>query len=345
MPEGPLVKPRAVRPGDRVAIVAPASPFAGEAFADGVAELRRLGFEPVFDPGVFDRSRYVAGEPEARARALLTAWQDPGIAAVVAARGGYGSVELLPFLSVAALRHSPKLLVGYSDITALLSFLTTRCGVAALHGPCVAAGLHSGPAGYDEFTFVRALTRGEPLGPLAAPALETLVAGEAVGPLFGGNLTQLAASMGTPYAFDPPAGCLLFLEEVGERPYRIDRLLTQLRFAGVFERARAIVFGQLPGCDETDGSVAARDVVADALNRFPGPVLWGLPAGHTIGPALTLPLGVRARVTAGPVPVVEILESAVAETPGSRIPPLDVARGGPELVEGPNPESREDVRP
>jgi muramoyltetrapeptide carboxypeptidase len=345
MREGPLVKPRAVRPGDRVAIVAPASPFAGDAFADGVGELRRLGFQPVFDRGVFDRSHYVAGEPAARARALLTAWQDPGIAAVVAARGGYGSVELLPFLPVAALRHSPKLLVGYSDITALLSFLTTRCGVAALHGPCVAAGLHGGPAGYDESTFVRALTRDEPLGPLAAPALESLVAGEAVGPLFGGNLTQLAASMGTPYSFDPPAGCLLFLEETGERPYRIDRLLTQLRFAGVFERARAIVLGQFPGCDEPDGSVTARGVVADALRRFPGPVLWGLPAGHTVGPALTLPLGVRARVTAGSLPVVEILESAVTAPPESRIPPLDAARGGPEPVEGPNPESRDRSHP
>ena len=151
--------------------------------------------------------------------------------------------------------------------------------------------------------FVRALTCAEPLGPLPAPALEALVRGEAAGPLFGGNLTQLAASMGTPYAFDPPEGCVLFLEEVGERPYRIDRLLTQLRFAGVLARAGAIVFGELPGCDEPDASVTARDVVAGALGGFPGPVVFGLPAGHTAGPALTLPLGVRARVTRRPVAV------------------------------------------
>jgi muramoyltetrapeptide carboxypeptidase len=146
------------------------------------------------------------------------------------------------------------------------------------------------------------------------------VPGEAAGPLFGGNLTQLAASMGTPYAFDPPAGCVLFLEEVGERPYRIHRLLTQLRFAGVLLRACAIVFGECPGCDEPDASVTVCGVVADALRGFPGPVVFGLPAGHTAGPALTLPLGVRARVTAGSSPVVEILESAVTVSPESRVP-------------------------
>jgi muramoyltetrapeptide carboxypeptidase len=312
MHDAPLLKPSAARPGDRVAVVAPASPFPGEAFEAGVGELRRLGFEPVFEPGVFDRRGYVAGDAAARARALMTAWLDPGVPAILAARGGYGSVDLLPLLSIDAMRRTPTLLVGYSDLTSLLAFLTTRCGIVALHGPCVAAGLDRGPAGYDESTFVRALTRAEPLGPLAAPTLEALSAGEAVGPVHGGNLTQLAASMGTPYAFDPPAGCVLFLEEVGERPYRIARLLTQLAFSGVLDRARAVVFGQLPGCDEPDGSVTARDVVADALRRFPGPVLWGLPAGHTVGPALTLPLGVRTRVVAGPSPLVEILESAVA---------------------------------
>jgi muramoyltetrapeptide carboxypeptidase len=340
MRDAPPLKPPAVRRGDRIAVVAPASPFPGDAFEAGVREVRRLGFEPVFDPAVFDRRGYVAGDVAARARALMTAWLDPGIAAILTARGGYGSVELLPYLSADAMRRSPKLLVGYSDITSLLAFLTTRCGVVALHGPCVAAGLDGGPSAYDESTLVRALTRGEPLGQVAAPALEALSAGEAIGPLYGGNLTQLAASMGTPYAFDPPAGCVLFVEEVGERPYRIDRLLTQLRFAGVLARARAIIFGELPGCDEPDGSVTGREVAAGALRGFPGPVVWGLPAGHTLGPALTLPLGVRARVVAGPAPSVEILESAVAETCESRAPSPESPIPNPQS-RIPNPESRD----
>ena len=313
MPDAPILKPRALRPGDRVAIVAPASPFPRYAFEAGVEEVRRLGFDPAFDDAVFDRVRYTAGEPASRARQFMAAWQDPRIAAVFTARGGYGSVDLLPFLSIEALTISPKLLVGFSDVTSLLSFLTTRCGVAALHGPTVAGGLRGGPEGYDRDSLVRALTSAEPMGELDAPGLEAIVLGEGEGRLHGGNLTQLAASMGTPYAFDPPDGCVLFLEDVNERPYRIDRLLTQLKFAGVLRRARAIVFGEMRGCDEPDGTTTARVTVTEALRGFPGPVLWGLPAGHTSGPALTLPLGVRARVASSPRPCVVLLESAVAE--------------------------------
>ena len=320
MHEGPLLKPPAVQPGGRVAIIAPASPFPRDEFASGIDELRRLGFEPVVDPGVFDRRRYVAGEAADRALALMAAWRDPDVAAVLTARGGYGSVELLPLLSVDEMRRHPKLLVGYSDVTALLAYLTTRCGVTALHGPTVAGRLGRGAAGYDVPTFVQALTSLAPIGALPAPGLAALAAGEAVGPVFGGNLTQLAASMGTPYAFDPPDGCVLVLEDVNERPYRIDRLLTQLKYCGVIQRARALVFGEMPGCDEPDGSVAARDVVADALRGFQGPVLWGLPVGHAAGPALSLPLGVRARVAALPSAVVEIQEPAVIGPSGSRAP-------------------------
>jgi muramoyltetrapeptide carboxypeptidase len=322
MREANLLKPRAARPGDRVAIIAPASPFPQDAFMAGVDEVRRLGFEPVVAPGVFDRRRYTAGEPASRARDLMAAWQDPGVAAILTARGGYGSAELLPLLSIPSLRQSPKLLVGFSDVTSLLSFLTTRCGVTALHGPTVAGGLGGGGERYDQESFLRALTSGDPAGELAAPALEVLAPGEAEGPVYGGNLTQLAASMGTPFAFDPPHGCVLFLEDVNERPYRIDRMLTQLKYAGIIDRARALVFGEMPGCDEPDRSITARDVVREACLGFAGPLLWALPAGHTTGPALTLPLGVRARIASDPRPSVVLLEAAVSDTPNpeSRIP-------------------------
>ena len=313
MHDAPRLKPCAVRPGGRVAIIAPASPFPRDEFESGVAEVRSLGFEPVIDPGIFDRRRYLAGDAVARARALMAAWQDPGIAAILTARGGYGSVELLPYLSIETLRRSPKLLVGYSDVTALLSFLTTRCLVTAVHGPTVTGGLGGGPAGYDRASFLGALTTASPAGAIPAPGLDIILPGEAEGPVMGGNLTQLAASMGTPYAFDPPDGCVLFLEDVNERPYRIDRLLTQLRQCGVLQRARALVFGEFPGCDEPDGTLTAREVVADAVRDFAGPVLWGLPVGHTSGPAVTLPLGVCARVVSEPQPAMGILESAVAD--------------------------------
>jgi muramoyltetrapeptide carboxypeptidase len=120
------------------------------------------------------------------------------------------------------------------------------------------------------------------------------------------------ASLGTPYAFSPPSGAVLFFEDVGERPYRLDRMLTQLRLANVLARARAIVFGEMPGCDEPGGGLTARSVIADLLRDFPGPVLVGLPSGHTTRPARTLPLGVKARVVAAPTPMVIVEEAAVS---------------------------------
>lgn len=129
--------------------------------------------------------------------------------------------------------------------------------------------------------------------------------------LVGGTLTQLVGSLGTPYAFDPPPGCVLFVDEVAERPYRLDRLLMQLKLSGLLRRASGVVFGELPRCEEPDGSVDARTVVRESLAEFPGPVLFGLPSGHTAGATITLPLGVRARVVANGRPLLVIEESAV----------------------------------
>jgi muramoyltetrapeptide carboxypeptidase len=305
-----MLKPRRLRAGDRVAVVAPASPFSRDDFEAGLAEIRRLGFVPVFEPTVFDRCGYVAGEPRVRAASLAAALADAEIGAVLAARGGYGSVQLLPLLSREAVRAGAKPVVGYSDLTSLLTFVSTGCGLACFHGPMVTGRLGRGQAGYDEASLLGALTVPGPLGPLAG-ATDVLVHGEARGPVYGGNLTQLAASLGTPFAFDPPPGCVLLLEEVNERPYRLDRLWTQLRLAGILSRARAIVLGDFPGCDEPGGDPSGRSVLAQLARGFPGPVVFGLPVGHTRRPALTIPLGIDARVMTRPEPVVVIEESAV----------------------------------
>jgi muramoyltetrapeptide carboxypeptidase len=293
-----MLKPRALRPGDRIGIVAPSSPFERAAFDRGIEELRLMGFEPVFDDRVFSRGGYVSGDAAARAAAFLEVWQDPSIGGVVAARGGYGSVQVLPFLDPDIVRATPKALIGYSDVTSLLTFISCRCNLVCFHGPHVAGGLAHQDNGYDRSSFVAALMSAAPMGALPADGVEALVRGEAVGPVFGGNLTVLAASLGTPFAFDPPAGHVLFLDEIGERPYRLDRLLTQFRLAGLLSRAAAIVFGQLPGCDEPGAGPTARDTVAALVRDFPGPVLFGFRSGHTRGPGLTLPFGVRARVVA-----------------------------------------------
>jgi muramoyltetrapeptide carboxypeptidase len=304
-----MLKPRALRAGDRIAVVSPASPFAREEFDRGVDELRRLGYEPVWDESVFARDAMVSGSPATRAAAFLKAWFDPGIAAIVAVRGGYGSVQLLPLLLKDELRQSPKAFIAYSDNTSLLSWLTTGCGVIAFHGPMLEGRFAKGEAGYDRKSFVDSLTT--VVGELHPPELLAIAAGEAEGVLYGGTMTQLLASLGTPYAFNPPDDCVLFLEDVNERPYKLDRMLTQLRLSGILGRARGVIFGEMRGCDEPGGSPTARDAIANALSGFHGPVLLGFPSGHTTGPCWTLPLGVRVRAIATGHPRLVIEESAV----------------------------------
>jgi muramoyltetrapeptide carboxypeptidase len=203
-----------------------------------------------------------------------------------------------------------KPLIGYSDITALL-WLYVQHGLAAIHGPMIDRRLSKGPAAYDEHSFRRVVMQAEPAGEFRPAGLETLHPGQAAGTLLGGTLTQLMSSMGTPWAFEPPPGSILFLEDIGERPYRIDRLLTQARQARIFEKVSGIVFGEFPGCDEPGGDPAIRDVLRDFTAGFPGPVLFNFPSGHTSGPTWTLPFGVRAEVTAGPAAALRILEAAV----------------------------------
>lgn len=306
-----MLKARALNPGDRVAVVAPASPFTREEFDHGIEEIRRLGFVPVYNESVFARQRYVAGSPEVRAGAIRDAWRDPAIAAVIAVRGGYGSAQVLPLLGRDEARQARKPFVGYSDLTSMLTFLTIGCDMVAFHGPMLAARIGRGADGYDRESFLNALCRREPMGELTAAGMETIRQGEVAGPLLGGTLTQLLSSLGTAFEFSPPSGHVLFLDEVGERPYRLDRMVTQLQQTGLLSRAAAIVIGELPQCDEPSGEPKGRAVIADVLADFPGPVVVGFPSGHTVGPAMTLPFGVSCRVVADAHPRLVIEEAAV----------------------------------
>ena len=302
-------KPRALQSGDRVAVLAPASPFDRELFDQGVEELRVIGFEPVFDESVFARRGYLAGPAADRASALRAAWRDPTIAGIFAARGGYGSAQVLPLLDASEARRGRKPLVGCSDLTALLVYLAVCCETVSFHGPMM-VNLAKHADGYDRRSLLGAITSSTPLGELRPPGLEALSAGEARGVLFGGTLTQLLASLSTPYAFSPPDGCVLFLDDVGEQPYRVDRMLTQVQQAGWLARVSAVVCGEFPECQDESGR-DARSVVAEVLADFPGPVLFGFPSGHTSGPTFTLPIGVVATVASTPQPRLIIDEAAV----------------------------------
>jgi muramoyltetrapeptide carboxypeptidase len=310
---GTLRRPAAVRPGDVVALVAPASPFETEEFDAGVAELAALGFNPEWHHDLFARQRYVAGSAATRAADFLRAWQDPRVAAVFAVRGGYGSAQIVSSLDSGTIRATPKALVGYSDVTTLLTYVVGHCGMVAFHGPTVAGRLGRGPAAYDRASLLAAITVAAPMGELAFEGAETLIPGEVTGRLLGGTLTQLAAAAGTPYGLAPWDDTLLLLEDVGERPYRLDRLVQQVRDAGLLRRVRGVLLGTFPRCDEPGGVVTAREVLADLFADFPGPVVYGVPTGHVDGPALTLPLGVQARLVAGATPRLVVDEAAVSQ--------------------------------
>lgn len=303
-------RPRRLQPGDRIALVAPASPVKADDLERGADEIRTLGFEPVYDDRVRARHGYVAGLPRLRASALTDAWRDPSIRGVVAVRGGYGSQQLLPLLEPRWLAADPKVFVGYSDLTALLAWHVAH-GAVAFHGPMAEGRLAQGQAGYDRASLLAAVTQPVPMGTLAPAGLEVIRPGEAAGVLTGGTLTQVASLLGTPFASVPREPTILFLEDVGERPYRLDRLITQLHQAGMFRYVTGVVLGVFPGCDEGAGGPTARAVLGDLFAHFPGPVVFGFPSGHTLGATITLPFGVAARLVTGAAPALSIEEPAV----------------------------------
>ena len=294
-------------------MAAPAGPVDDARLLKGVAELERLGFAVRVADGVLERRGFTAGTVENRLRQLHDLWADPAVAAIVCARGGAGTIQLLPGLDRGLLARNPKVLVGYSDIT-LLHLEMERLGLTSLHGPMVARELADGEEGYDRASLWHALTgEGEPYasGP---DDLLALADGTAEGVLRGGCLSMLAASLGTPWAprrRDEPA--LLFLEDIDEKPYRVDRMLRQLRAAGAFEGVRGVVFGDMKGCAPgIDDDYALEDVLLEALAGLDVPVAIGLSSGHTPHPNVTLPLGVRARLEcAGGEAQFALLEASV----------------------------------
>jgi muramoyltetrapeptide carboxypeptidase len=301
---------RRLKAGDRVAFVAPASGVSREEVDRAVAGVAALGLRASYDDSIFLKDRFTAGSAAARAESIHQALLDPDVEGLIAIRGGYGSAHLLPLLDAKLLQSARKPLIGYSDITTLLC-LYLQNGLTAIHGPMADRRLSRGAQGFDVDSFRRVVMSDAPAGALCPPQLEPMHAGNATGVLVGGTLTQLMSSLGTPWAFQPPDGAILFIEDIGERPYRIHRLLTQAAQAGLFSGARALVFGEFPGCIEPGGEPAIRDVLREFTAGLGIPVLFNFPSGHTGGPTWTLPFGVKAEVVSGPSPVVRILEAAV----------------------------------
>ncbi|MDX2041001.1 MAG: LD-carboxypeptidase [Acidobacteriota bacterium] len=308
-----IIKPAALRAGDTVAVVAPASNLKAEYLARGVAELERLGFRVKHRADILDKASYTAGSDQRRAEELMEVFADPEVKAVWAARGGYGVMRILPLLDETVLRANPKIFIGYSDLTALHLYLYRRFGWVTFHGPMAAKDLAGGAEHYDRETLLAALMQTQPMGEITSPKIELLHRGSGQpvsGRLLGGCLSLVTAMIGTPDELDT-RDSILFLEDTGTRPYALDRMLQQLRLAGKFDEVRGIVFGEMTDCTQNaEQGYTLQEVLADCTADFRVPVMFGLPSGHSPVGNLTLPLGVIATLDAGHC-VLSIDEAAV----------------------------------
>jgi len=312
------LKPRALRQGDAIRVIAPSSPVEAEKLEQGIAELERLGYTVKRDSRVQSREGYFAGSVADRVKEFLAAIGEPETRAVICARGGYGSNylldELLGEIDYVKEISPPKMLIGYSDVTSLQVFLWEKCGWVTFYGPMVAAGFDAGEnltRGYDRASFEQA-TSTTSSGWTAKLEGETLVRGTAEGPVLGGCLTLILSTLGTPWAINSK-GAILALEDRGMKPWQVDRALMHLKQAGKLDRVAGLLFGDFPECEGPAGSATVRDVISRVTRKFDVPVVWNVPFGHTERPMLTIPLGVRARLTANASPTLEFLEAACTD--------------------------------
>ncbi|MCY3773766.1 MAG: LD-carboxypeptidase [Gemmatimonadetes bacterium] len=299
-----VLKPPALKPGDTIGIVAPASHSAlPSALNNGRRSLETLGFRTVTATHHADRHGFLAGRDDDRLGDLEAMFADPDIQGIVCLRGGYGSARMLPRMDFEMIRAHPKVFVGYSDITALHGAIRRHTGLVTFWGPMVSSDMSPDFRPFNRDAFMKAVTGTAAIGtiphPDDLPPVQVIRGGTAVGPLIGGTLSLLAAAAGTPYEFEYD-GAILFFEDVGEEPHRIDRMLTQLLQAGRLERVSGIVIGECAGCGSAPnnpafpyGNFSIEEVFAERLLPLGIPVIFGLGIGHGTYKA-TLPLGVRA---------------------------------------------------
>ncbi len=289
-----LVFPQPLRMGDRLAVVSPASSPKADLVEKGMVALRAMGYEPVLFSHALDRGPlYFAGTSEQRAADLHAAFADPSIAGIVCTRGGYGSAYLLPLLNAELVRSHPKAFIGYSDHTSLHSWLRSHAGLATFHGPMVAADF-AREGGVDTASWLDALCGDGDWSLGAADGLRILKPGTAKGILDGGCLSLLTASLGTPFEARIDGG-ILFLEDIGAKPYQVDRMLLHLRAAGKLSDVTGIVFGEMQNCSQPGAPESLlEEAILYALKDFDGPVAIGLRSGHVAGANVTLPLGGNA---------------------------------------------------
>ena len=310
------IKPRTLRPGDKIGIVAPASNVKRETLEAGCDGLRRAGYEPFYFESILERDLYFAGSVNRRARELEDMFVRDDILAIVCARGGYGSNYLLPMpdsktLDLKKIAAHPKIFVGYSDLTSLLTTFADVANFVTFHGPMVAKDFALAD-GVDLASWQNALSGSANWEIAEGSGAKPLVTGDAEGILYGGCLSILVAALGTPYDIHTEE-TILFIEDIAAKPFQIDRMLMQLKLAGKLKDVRGIVFGEMLDCRQSPTQdYTLEQVVLRVVGDLGIPVAFGLRSGHVSRANITLPFGVRARLEVGDRVSLKILESATS---------------------------------
>lgn len=315
----PRIKPPALRVGDSVGIVAPASNIKRNFLEAGCSVLRQLGYKPFYFDSILEQELYFAGLVERRVRELEEMFERDDVRAIICARGGYGANYLLDRLDLQKVIAHPKIFVGYSDITTLLTYFTDATGLVTFHGPMVTKDFAVAD-GVDQRSWESAITgisSWEPdLG--ADSGVKPLAEGSAEGMLYGGCLSMLASSLGTPYEIHTD-GTILFIEDIAAKPYQIDRMLMQLKLAGKLAGVRGLIFGEMLDCvQHKDQGYTLEEVILRIVGDLGIPIAYGLRSGHVSRRNVTLPIGVRVSlvVNGGEVRL-KILEAATAPAAAS----------------------------
>ena len=316
------IKPLALRPGDTVGIVAPASNVRPEHLEAGCAALREAGYKPFYFESILERDLYFAGSAGRRARELEEMFVRDQVRAIICARGGYGSNYLLDVLDLNKIKAHPKIFVGYSDLTTLLTYFADSAGIVTFHGPMVAKDFAHAD-GVDVASWERALNGSSDWAVELDSNVKSLVEGSAEGILYGGCLSILVASLGTPYEIRT-VGTILFLEDLAAKPFQIDRMLMQLKLAGKLADVEGIIFGEMLDCRQStdtnkDQGYMLEEVVLRVVGDLGVPVAYGLRSGQVSRRNITLPFGVRAALNVATSGVkLQVLEAATTAAVSSR---------------------------
>lgn len=307
-------KPNALQPGDRIGIIAPASNIQPDQLARGCQTIRDIGFDPIYDDSILDRDLYFAGSIERRARELEAMFAREEVKAILCARGGYGTNYLLPALNLDVIGSNPKIFIGYSDVTTLLTYFLDRLKLVTFHGP-MAAKDFANEGGVDLRSW-RAALQGQQSWSLERNRpgeFRGIRDGEGLGILYGGCLSMLAASLGTPYEIQTE-GTVLFLEDIAAKPFQVDRMLMQLKLGGKLDGVKGIVFGEMIDCVQAaNQDYTLEEIVLRVLGSLNVPIAFGLRSGHVSKSNITLPFGVSSELKVqGKEAQLTILEPAVS---------------------------------